>query len=73
MVNFDFDNAAGNTNYKFILNGTTTLYNGPNPYFSTSALTNGASVTLEVTGPGGCVKTFGPQVITVKPLYPQVL
>ena len=68
MVNFDFDNAAGNTNYKFILNGTTTLYNGPNPYFSTSALTDGASVTLEVTGPGGCVKTFGPQVITVNPL-----
>ena len=37
-----------------------------NPFFSTALLSDGASVTLEVTGAGGCVKTFGPQVITVK-------
>ena len=68
MVNFDFDNTAGNTNYKFILNGNTPLYNGHNSFFSTTSLSDGASVTLEVTGAGGCVKTFGPQIITVTQL-----
>ncbi len=41
---------------------------GSSPFFNTTTLDNGDKVTLEVTGAGGCNKTFGPITITVTPL-----
>lgn len=70
LVSFQFNFPNPNySKYKFILNNNNTvLQDEANPTYSTSALTNGASVSVEVTGPGGCTKTFGPIVITVNDL-----
>src|SRR5262249_1901337 len=41
------------------------VQNGASNTFSTTTLTNGASVTVDVTNSSGCSSTFGPVVITV--------
>ena len=65
-VAFTFN--PGYTNYRFILNGVTTLQNGSTSFYNTTTLNNGDQVSVEVTGTGGCTKTFGPVTITVTPL-----
>ncbi|MBC7937447.1 MAG: Ig-like domain-containing protein [Rhizobacter sp.] len=58
-----FTAPAGYTGYDFKVGGTTVQNNGSN-VFTSSTLTNGASVTVLVSA-AGCSAGFGPQVIAV--------
>ncbi|MEO7047664.1 MAG: DUF2341 domain-containing protein, partial [Ferruginibacter sp.] len=66
QVSFSFD--PGFINYKFILNGSIILQNNATSFVNTNSLNNNDYVTVEVTGAGGCTKTFGPITIQVKDL-----
>ncbi|HWB64227.1 MAG TPA: putative Ig domain-containing protein, partial [Chitinophagales bacterium] len=62
--NVQFTATAGFSNYNFKVNGSS-LQNGPSNTFSSTSLTNGSVVTVDVTNGSGCSATFGPQIITV--------
>ena len=66
-VNFSFNNPQPPSNYQFLINGTTTIYNGDNAYCSTTSLADEDSVTVIVTNSSGCSSTFGPIKFTVNP------
>ncbi len=48
--------AGGGINYNFMVNGAT-VQNSANNIYSTSTLTNGQEITVEVTNAGGCSMT----------------
>ena len=63
-----FTAPSGYGSYTFKLNGT--IVQGPNTdnTYSTTTLTNGQSVTVDVANASNCGVTFGPIAITVNPL-----
>jgi hypothetical protein len=65
--NVTFTATTGFTIYNFKVNGSSVQSGSANTYGSTT-LSNGASVTVDVTNSNGCKSTFGPQVITVNAL-----
>jgi subtilisin-like proprotein convertase family protein len=68
FVNFSFDNPKPEySKYQAFRNGTTEIYNGSDPFFSTSVLVDKDEVTLVVTTASGCSQTFGPIQFTVNP------
>jgi hypothetical protein len=64
--NVSFTATTGYDNYQFKV-GTGEVQNSSSNVYSSTSLTNGASVTVIVTNAYGCTTTFGPQVITVNP------
>ena len=56
-VTFTFD--AGYNNYNFKINGTS-AQNGTGNTYSSTAITDGKLVTVDVTSANGCITTFGP-------------
>src|SRR5678815_5414214 len=66
-ANVTFNATSGFTNYNFKVNGGS-VQNGSTNTFSTTTLTNGASVTVDVTNSNGCKSTFAPVIITVNAL-----
>ena len=67
-ANVTFTAPGGNGAYTFRVDGA--IVQGPNTTntFSTTSLTNGQSVTVDVANALNCGTTFGPIVITVNPL-----
>ena len=65
--NVTFTAATGFSNYDFKVNGVT-AQSGTVNIFNTTTLTNGASITVQITNSNGCSATFGPIVITVNAL-----
>jgi len=63
-----FTATSGYNSYTFKLNGTTVLQSGTSNVYSSSALATGASITVDVANALNCGTTFGPVVITVRPL-----
>jgi subtilisin-like proprotein convertase family protein len=64
----NFSATSGYTNYKFLLNGITTLQNGGTNTCSTSTLSDADVVTVEVTNASGCKITFAGTPFVVTPL-----
>ena len=63
--NVTFTATTGFSNYNFKINGTS-AQNGSSNTYSSNALTNGNTISVDVTNASGCIATFGPpQVITV--------
>ena len=62
-----FTAPAGYPSYLFKVGGTT-VQTGVSSTYSSTILTNGASVTVDVSNSLNCGTTFGPIVITVNPL-----
>jgi hypothetical protein len=59
--------AGGGASYAFKVNGAT-VQNGPSNTYSSSTLSNGASVTVAVSNAAGCAATSGAILITVNAL-----
>ena len=66
-TNVTFTATSGYSNYNFKVNGVT-VQNGASNIYSNNALTNGASVTVDVTSASGCINIFNTVVITVNPV-----
>jgi subtilisin-like proprotein convertase family protein len=64
----NFSATAGFANYRFLLNGFTTLQNGAGNGYSTSTLTDADVVTVEVTNASGCKTIFAGIPFVVTPL-----
>ena len=59
--------ATGGRNYNFKVNGSS-VQSGASATYSTTALTNGQSVTVDVTNANGCVGTSSPVLMAVNAL-----
>jgi len=59
--------ATGGVNYEFKVNGIT-VQNGPTATFTTSTLTNGQIVSVDVTNATSCLATATPITMIIRPL-----
>ncbi len=65
--NIDFTATAGFSNYNFMVNGTT-VQNGTGNSYSSTGISNGELVTVEVSSVNGCTTIFAGITITVTTL-----